>query len=174
MWKDSESRKNEELHFSLPVQSGVFYVPGVRMCVNLESPCWNFLHFFFFCLLSPSVVCTTSSHTVTLQRVSSFGQLYENVKTQRRWGEVQRKTSHLPRKRICNSAARSPNYMGLCWSLHKTRAKRERRRQNVRKGEERRVRRQAGGGLPHFINTEFTSQSCSELMLTKQRHSCSF
>lgn len=129
---------------------------------------------FFFCLLSPSVVCTTSSHTVTLQRVSSFGQLYENVKTRRRWGEVQRKTSHLPQKRICNSAASSPNYMGLCWSLHKTRAKRERQRQNVRKGEERRVRRQAGGGLPHFVNTEFTSQSCSELMLTKQRHSCSF
>lgn len=150
MWKDSESRERMRSSIShCRCSRESFNDPGVRMCVNLESPCWNFLHFFFFCLLSPSVVCTTSSHTVTLQRVSSFGQLYENVKTQRRWGEVQRKTSHLPRKRICNSAASSPNYMGLCWSLHKTRAKRE-TEAKCEEGGRKEGEKTGGGGLTSF------------------------
>lgn len=80
----SVKRRRKELHFSLWVQLEVFDGPGVRVCARTKNAALLTTSTF---LTTPSVAGSMSSHTsVTQQAVSSFGQLYENVRKAKEGG----------------------------------------------------------------------------------------
>lgn len=121
----SVKRRRKELHFSLWVQLEVFDGPGVRVCARTKNAALLTTSTF---LTTPSVAGSMSSHTsVTQQAVSSFGQLYENVRKAKEGGGGGEEGGKTPQKRICNSAPSSPNYSGaLLKSATRQREKKKR------------------------------------------------
>lgn len=107
----SVKRRRKELHFSLWVQLEVFDGPGVRVCARTKNAALLTTSTF---LTTPSVASSMSSHTsVTQQAVSSFGQLYENVRKAKEGGGG-RKGEKLHRKESATQLLAALITVGLC------------------------------------------------------------